>query len=121
MALLMNGCPRLRLIGVSTSTGVKPCVQRLGNSELTGCHGHRRLVEGHINLVPSFTSKMLDDDGSTRSVYFVGLFSHKKKVIPIIYIHGWRDTNFGPSRFELDALTPPQDLPRVLRRLVGTV
>lgn len=121
MTLLTNDCPRLRLIGVSTSTGVKPCVQRLGNSELTGCLGHRRSVEERINSVPNFTSKVIDDDGSTRSVHFVGLFSQKKEAISIICICGWLGTNFGSSRFELDALTSPQDFPRVLRYLVRTV
>ncbi|KAH7133922.1 Alpha/Beta hydrolase protein [Dactylonectria macrodidyma] len=46
-------------------------------------------VEDHINSYPSFISKIVDDDGSTYSIHFVGLFSKRKDAVPLMCIHGW--------------------------------
>jgi microsomal epoxide hydrolase len=49
----------------------------------------RRSIEQRVNKFPNFKTRVVDDDGSTFSVHFVGLFSRKKDAIPLVFIHGW--------------------------------
>ncbi|CAM1504649.1 Fc.00g022400.m01.CDS01 [Cosmosporella sp. VM-42] len=46
-------------------------------------------VEMRINSLPNFISHVIDDDGSTHSIHFIGIFSQRKDAIPLMCIHGW--------------------------------
>ncbi|KAF4854293.1 putative epoxide hydrolase [Colletotrichum siamense] len=46
-------------------------------------------VEALVNEYPNFKAKVVDDDGATYSIHFIGLFSQKKDAIPLMCIHGW--------------------------------
>ncbi|KAF4939574.1 putative epoxide hydrolase [Colletotrichum fructicola] len=46
-------------------------------------------VEARVNEFPNIKAKVVDDDGATYSIHFIGLFSQKKDAIPLMCIHGW--------------------------------
>ena len=57
----------------------------------------RRSVEARLNSSPNFLSKVIDDDGSSHGIHFLGLFSKKKDAIPLLFIHGWPGILSSPS------------------------
>lgn len=72
-----------------------------------------RSVEARINALPNFISTIIDDDGSSHAVHFVGLFSKKKDAVPLMLIHGWPGS-FLEFLGVLDALQSkytPDELP----------
>ncbi|KAL3298180.1 putative epoxide hydrolase [Colletotrichum asianum] len=46
-------------------------------------------VEARVNEFPNIKAKVVDDDGATYSIHFIGFFSQKKDAIPLMCIHGW--------------------------------
>ncbi|KAK1846046.1 putative epoxide hydrolase [Colletotrichum chrysophilum] len=46
-------------------------------------------VEARVNEFPNIKAKVVDDDGATYSIHFIGLFSQRKDAIPLMCIHGW--------------------------------
>ncbi|KAF4887156.1 putative epoxide hydrolase [Colletotrichum fructicola] len=46
-------------------------------------------VEARVNEFPNIKAKVVDDDGASYSIHFIGLFSQKKDAIPLMCIHGW--------------------------------
>ncbi|KAI8263991.1 putative epoxide hydrolase [Colletotrichum sp. SAR11_239] len=59
------------------------------NSSAGGKYGVETAVEARVNEYPNFKAKVVDDDGATYSIHFIGLFSQKKDAIPLMCIHGW--------------------------------
>uniref|UniRef100_L2GI74 Epoxide hydrolase, putative n=1 Tax=Colletotrichum fructicola (strain Nara gc5) TaxID=1213859 RepID=L2GI74_COLFN len=49
----------------------------------------RTAVEARVNEFPNIKAKVVDDDGASYSIHFIGLFSQKKDAIPLMCIHGW--------------------------------
>ncbi|KAJ0343736.1 hypothetical protein COL154_008601 [Colletotrichum chrysophilum] len=46
-------------------------------------------VEARVNEFPNIKAKVVDDDGATYSIHFIGVFSQRKDAIPLMCIHGW--------------------------------
>ncbi|KAH8695276.1 Alpha/Beta hydrolase protein [Talaromyces proteolyticus] len=46
-------------------------------------------VEDRINSLPNFIVQVVDDDGETYPIHFLGLFSNKPNATPLMCIHGW--------------------------------
>ncbi|KAF5522022.1 putative epoxide hydrolase [Colletotrichum aenigma] len=70
-------------------------------------------VEARVNEHPNFKAKVIDDDGASYSIHFIGLFSQKKDAIPLMCIHGWPGSflEFIGFLSALKAKYTPQDLP----------
>ncbi|KAF4806279.1 putative epoxide hydrolase [Colletotrichum siamense] len=70
-------------------------------------------VEARVNEQPNFKAKVVDDDGATYSIHFIGLFSQKKDAIPLMCIHGWPGSflEFIGFLSALKTKYTPEDLP----------
>ncbi|KAJ0329699.1 hypothetical protein COL922a_012778 [Colletotrichum nupharicola] len=71
------------------------------------------VIEARVNEHLNFKAKVVDDDGATYSIHFIGLFSRKKDAIPLMCIHGWQGSflEFIGLLSALKAKYTPEDLP----------
>ncbi|KAK2776195.1 putative epoxide hydrolase [Colletotrichum kahawae] len=70
-------------------------------------------VEARVNEYANFKAKIIDDDGASYSIHFIGLFSKKKDAIPLMCIHGWPGSflEFIGILSALKTKYTPEDLP----------
>lgn len=54
-----------------------------------------------MNEHPNFKAKVVDDDGASYFIHFIGLFSQKKDAIPLMCIHGWPGKHSPFSQFNI--------------------
>jgi microsomal epoxide hydrolase len=72
-----------------------------------------RKHEERINSFPSFIAPVQDEGGNAIGTHFLALFSEKKDAVPIVFLHGWPDSNcqFLEMLAILKSQYSPKDLP----------
>ncbi|KII87377.1 hypothetical protein PLICRDRAFT_43010 [Plicaturopsis crispa FD-325 SS-3] len=72
-----------------------------------------RAREAHINSFPHYTTPIVDDDGKEYTIHFVGIFSERTDVVPLVFLHGWPGSflEFLPVLSLLTSVYTPATLP----------